>query len=302
MKYSLKIFIRNFRYLWRYNLKEIDNKLHDLLRFAPTPDYFYNFEVMLRDEIKNDFDTIAPPIVKDNFETLQMLLDSQKSFIRFGDGEYDIMEGRDIPFQKYDKNLAKTLQEAITSQDENLLVGLGYIYFHFCSNVYVPEFRYTWLVENYHIIKKYLVPHKVYGATDVSQVYAGHKEYDFERHYALLKQLFVDKKILVICGDKVLANVQYSIFEECKDITYLYGATKHAYEGIDILREQILKFSKDYVLLFALGPAGKALGYEMFKLGYRVLDIGHSIKDYDTYKRKVKMDRKQVAQFFAPDE
>ncbi|MCX2716494.1 GT-D fold domain-containing glycosyltransferase [Helicobacter sp. MIT 21-1697] len=303
MKYSLRTFIRNLRYLWRYNLKEIDNKLHDLFKSAPTSDYFYNFAEMLRDEIKNDFDTITPPIVKDNFETLQILLDSQKSFIRFGDGEYILMEGGSIGFQKYDKNLAQTLQEIITSQDENLLIGLGYSLFHApTENSRSPWFRYTWVAENYHIIKKYLVPHKVYGATDISQVYAGYKEYDFERHYALLKQLFIGKKILVICGDKVLANAQYSIFEECKDIAYLYGATKHAYEGIGTLRRQILNFSKDYVLLFALGPAGKALGYEMFKLGYRVLDIGHSIKDYDAYKRRMQMDKKGVAQFFAPDE
>lgn len=299
MKYSLKTFVRNIRYLARYNLKEMDNKLSSLL---PTPTYFLHLADMLRDEIKNDFDKITPPIVKDSFETLEILLQSQKSFIRFGDGEYDIMEGKSIPFQEYDKHLAQTLQEAITSQDENLLIGLGYAYFHLPCNNRVPEFKYTWLTDNYHTIKKYLVPHKEYGATEMSQVYAGYKDYDFERHYALLKQLFVDKKIVVICGDKVLANVQYSIFEGVKEISYIYGATKHAYKGIAALKEQILHFSKDYVLIFALGPAGKALGYEMFKLGYRVLDIGHSIKDYDAYKRNVKMDLQGVAQFFAPDE
>ena len=302
MRYSLKTFIKNIRYLARYNLKEIDNKLSSLLIFAPTPTYFLHFADVLRDEIKNDFDKISPPLIRTSFETLQILLDSQKSFIRFGDGEYDLMKGKSIPFQEYDKLLAQTLQEAITSQDENLLIGLGYAYFHLPYNYRVPEFKYTWLTDNYHIIKKYLVPHKEYGATEISQVYAGYKDYDFERHYALLKQLFVDKKIVVICGDKVLANVQYSIFEGVKEIFYIYGATKHAYQGVPYLKEQILKFSKDYVLIFALGPAGKALGYEMFKLGYRVLDIGHSIKDYDAYKRNVKMDLQGVAEFFAPDE
>lgn len=298
MKYSLKTFVRNIRYLARYNLKEMDNRLHNL-----SPLSFQNFAAVLRDEIKNDFDEITPPLIKTDFETLQILIESQKSFIRFGDGEYIIMEGGNIPFQEYDKHLAQALKEIITSQDENLLIGLNYRYFHILSeSARNPWFKYTWVVNNYHIIKKYLVPNKIYGSAGISLVYAGYKDYDFERHYAMLKKLFVDKKIVVICGDKVLANVQYSIFEGVKEISYIYGATKHAYQGVPHLKEQILKFSKDYVLIFALGPAGKALGYEMFKLGYRVLDIGHSIKDYDAYKCNVKMDLQGIAQFFAPDE
>lgn len=156
--------------------------------------------------------------------------------------------------------------------------------------------------ENYPIIKKYLIPNKEYGATELSQIYAGYKDYDFKAHYAGLKKLFADKKILLVCGDKVLANVQYNLFEEAQEIATIYGATKHAYESIGVLKEEILKFPKDRVLVFALGPAGKVLGYEMFKLGYRVLDIGHSIKDYDAYKRKLRMDREEISKFFAPDE
>lgn len=273
-----------------------------MLSFANTPTYFVHFADVLRDEIKNDFNKISPPLIRTSFETLQILLDSQKSFIRFGDGEYSLMEGKSIPFQEYDENLAKTLKEIITSQEENILIGLGYGYFHSPYNHRVPEFKYTWLTDNYHIIKKYLVPHKEYGATEMSQVYAGYKDYDFEWHYAMLKKLFVDKKIIVICGDKVLANVQYSIFEGVQEISYIYGATKYAYQGVPHLKEQILNFSKDYTLIFALGPAGKALGYEMFKLGYRVLDIGHSIKDYNAYKCNMLMDSKEIYEFFAPDE
>lgn len=230
-----------------------------------------NFAELLRDEIKNDFDKIEPPNVKTSFETLQILLETQKSFIRFGDGEY--------------------------------IIGLGYGYFHIPTKQWrSPWFKYTWVVKNYPIIKKYLIPNKEYGSTDISQIYAGYKDYDFEKHYAILKALFTDKKILLICGDKVLANVEHNLFAQAQEMSIIYGATKHAYAEISTLKEEILKFNKDWLLIFALGPAGKVLGYEMFKLGYRVLDIGHSIKDYDAYKHGVKMDKEGVSKFFAPDE
>ena len=69
MKYSLKTFVRNIRYLARYNLKEMDNKLSSLLTFTPTPTYSLPFADMMRDEIKNDLDQIKPTSVKDSFET-----------------------------------------------------------------------------------------------------------------------------------------------------------------------------------------------------------------------------------------
>lgn len=77
-------------------------------------------------------------------------------------------------------------------------------------------------------------------------------------------------------------------------MSIIYGATKHAYAVVGAIKEEILKFNKDWLLIFALAPAGKVLGYEMFKLGYRVLDIRHSIKDYDAYKPKVKMDKEGI--------
>lgn len=105
MKYSLKTFINNIRYLARYNLKEMDRKIQSFPNLS-------NFAELLCDEIKNDFDKIEPPNVKTSFETLQILLETQKSFIRFGDGEY--------------------------------IIGLGYGYFHIptkqCPS---PWFKYT---------------------------------------------------------------------------------------------------------------------------------------------------------------
>ena len=54
-------------------------------------------------------------------------------------------------------------------------------------------------------------------------------------------------------------------------------------------------------MLFALGPCGKVLAYTMLQQGYRVIDIGHAIQDYNAYKNRVVMDSAGIAQFFDPD-
>lgn len=150
MRYSLKIFINNIRYLARYNLKEIDSKIQSFPNLS-------NFADLLPNEIKNDFDKIQPPIVKTSFETLQILLETQKSFIRFGDGEYILMNGGSIGFQKYDENLARDLEAIITSEDKNLLIGLGYGYFHIPTKQWrSPWFKYTWVMKITLLLKNTL--------------------------------------------------------------------------------------------------------------------------------------------------
>lgn len=105
---------------------------------------------------------------------------------------------------------------------------------------------------------------------------------------------------MLICGDKVL-NVKYNILEN-SDVNYIYGPTLHAYNDIERLRIELKEKAKDETLLFAIGPAGKVLAYEMFLKGYRVLDIGHAIKDYDTYMRGINMTEENIKDFFAPDD
>ncbi|MDD7296890.1 GT-D fold domain-containing glycosyltransferase [Helicobacter bilis] len=300
MKYSLKRFLQNIIYLARYNLKDINNNSLVYMKHR------INFAAKLRNEIKNDFDILKPPRVKSAADTMKELVNTNKSIIRFGDGEYIIMGGG-IPFQEYNKELADKLSEIILSDYDNLLIGLSGGHFHSPSpdaNNIALEYDYSWVVENYNLIMKRTIPGKEYACSGISQVYAwdSNRKEETQKHYDMFKQIFSNKKIMLVCGDKILVNIKFNILEGSQ-VEYIYGPTKHAYRDIDRLRKELDdKVSGDEVLLFALGPAGKVLAYEMFLKGFRVLDIGHTIKDYDTYMRGVEMTDETIKDFFAPDE
>nr|WP_317404774.1 hypothetical protein [uncultured Helicobacter sp.] len=97
MKYSLKRFFKNLKYLARFDLKEINNR-------PEVSSFTFGMAERLQYAIKNDFNTIYPPLIKNNLETLQEILTTDKSLIRFGDGEYIIMEGGGYHF----KNIMKS--------------------------------------------------------------------------------------------------------------------------------------------------------------------------------------------------
>ena len=184
------------------------------------------------------------------------------------------------------------------------MIGINYEYFHTAIHCHesVRKFIHTWVSSHYDSILKYINFDRQYVSAAVFQPYVYYKHYDFETHYKLVTSFFHNKSITLICGDKILKDIQYFIFEQVKEVTYLYGPTKHAYSNFEHLKSLIQKRPKNEILVFALGPAGKALAYEGFKMGYRVLDIGHAIKDYDYYKKQIQLNEQSIRDFSKPDE
>lgn len=298
-------FLNNLRYLFRFNLKEIYLKQEKLLK---NESLSINEDILLliekiKSETKNEWNEILVPQIENNFETINKLVNSSKSLIRFGDGEFRLMKHEDIPFQKANNDLSKKLIEIITSNDENLLIGIPFEYFK--TNVQlrksVKTFMYTWVPKWLKFIEKYIQRNKIYYSTSISQVYAMYEKYDFEKHFSLLKQIWNDKKITIITGDKVLNKIDNNIFFNAQEINYIYGPTLNAYEKYEKLKNELFQLPKEQLLIFAIGPAGKILAYDCFKNGYRVLDLGHVIKDYDTYKKDIFMNEQEIIKFFSPD-
>ena len=57
-------------------------------------------------------------------ETLHEIINNNKSISRFGDGEFNLIFGRSISFQKANKLLSKRLKNILESNEEGLLIGL----------------------------------------------------------------------------------------------------------------------------------------------------------------------------------
>ena len=109
---SVLNFFNNFRYLFRYNLKEIFKcsveKLSDELLIEPYKQQFWD----------------------KGYKTVETLVTTSNNIVRFGDGEVAIINGKNIPFQKYDTNLASKLKEILIKDQANLLVGINFEYYY----------------------------------------------------------------------------------------------------------------------------------------------------------------------------
>ena len=277
-------------------LKKINNEILNLdnttLKICQAPEI--TELAMLK--TKYNWDNIKIPVIKNNSETIEELKNTDKSIIRFGDGEFSIMEGESICFQKYDPSLAEKLKEIIKNNDDNLLIGIPEPYYDYPLNINKNYLMYilNWHSKWHKVMEHYFNYDKIYYSNHISRVFPVYDEYDFEKHFCGLRAIWDNKSIVIITGNRVYNNIEYNIFDNAAEVEYIYGPTENAFSEYDNLKNQILNIPKDKILVFALGPAGKVLAYDMYNAGYRTLDLGHTIKDYDLYKKSSKMTQHEL--------
>ena len=241
-------------------------------------------------------------IVKDIDQTLDYIIENQSSIIRFGDGEMDLMLGKSIPYQVYDENLASQLKEIISLQsDEKLVIGLPNVFAE--RSNFTPAAEAFWKGHLEHHLKDYVELARAdwYGTTFVSRPYIDYvdKSQAFSQ-FEKLKQIWKDEDILIVEGVTSRSGVGNDLFDGANSIKRIICPSHNAYSRIEEIQEAVLQYAENRLILCMLGPTAKILSYNLFKKGYRVLDIGHIDSEYEWMKMgadtKVKFNHKHTAE------
>lgn len=279
---------KNIKYLLRNRLEK-----QDFLRLS--------YEDVLENCLYYMPNTDVPrPDMYDVSETLKLLVDTDLSIARYGDGELMIIEGKNIPFQEYDKNLAQRLEDILRNTNDNLLVGIPYVYFYAKYDALLndSEKSYRW----YSIPKlrrnllSYIDLSTKYCSAEISTLISGSDEL-----YKSFRRIWQDKKIAVVTCKSVWDGVKYNIFDNAKEIQNIWVSNKHAWAENDRVLSEVQKLSKDTLVILMCGPAATVWADDLSKLGYRALDIGHVLKGYDFYMKALPQTAENVNKFYAPD-
>lgn len=289
---GLKLFAKNMVRLFSIDLKQHKKLIrkHDTLETM-----LDNLKYEIADQIK---DIRLPKVVKAK-ETIKTLYSTRKSMARFGDGEFNLIEGRDIGFQKASPEMASRLAEVLKSDDENILIGIPDVFGSldaYCKHVrsYWREF----LPQNRNRIYNLLNLNKTYYDacfTGYAIQAAETNEECLEEYYAEMRKIWDNRDVVIIKGEGTETYVN-DIYDNAKSVKYIYAPKAHAFEHYDDILESAKKESKDCLFIIVLGPTATILAYDLAKLGFQALDMGHLAKDYDWFMRK---EEKLVGKFFA---
>ena len=228
-------------------------------------------------------------IIESDDNTINEILYHNKSISRYGDGEYLIIHGRNIKFQKYDKILAKRLKEILKSDEKNLLVG---IYFPFKKkelDLYRDfEANYWRTLCNVHKFEmlKLININKRYYSAGITKFYLKLKDKSrIPKYISKFKKIWGGRDVLIIEGEISRQGIGNDLFNNANSIKRIICPERHSFTVYDKILEAVLEFDKDILVLISLGPTATVLAYDLCKLGYQAIDIGHTDLEYELFLR-----------------
>ncbi|KAG4092857.1 DUF1792-domain-containing protein [Neocallimastix lanati (nom. inval.)] len=229
-------------------------------------------------------------------ETVDDIINNKKSISRFGDGEFDLIFGKGIGFQKFDKNMSKRLTDILQSNKEGLIIAIPITLKtvktnnNFWKN-FISKYQYK-LINLFNF-------NKIYGNAGISRFYNFNSNGNFVLNYINKLKLIWDKKdVVIIEGEKSRFGFNNDLLNNTKTIQRILCPVKNAYNVYEKIYNEALKINKDKLILIALGPTATILAYDLHNVGYQAIDIGHADISYEWFLRnathKIKIDNKYV--------
>jgi glycosyltransferase family protein len=234
------------------------------------------------------FHKSGTPKVLTLLETLQLVKDKRLSFIRFGDGEIASISKHDLLFQKKDIDLANSLQKILHSNHEKLLICVPPIWEKlnlFTSDAF--RFQLHHLLKYRNLWKKVLSKERIYGNAFITRPYLIYKnKTESGKIFAALFSLWEKEHVVLIEGEKTRMGVGNDMFSNTLSVERILCPAENAYSKYEEIKKIAVTKPKDRIIILSLGPTAKVLAYELFLLGYRVFDAGHTDMEYEMFLRK----------------
>lgn len=217
-------------------------------------------------------------------ETIDEIITHKKSLSRFGDGEFRlVIKERNIVFQNLSDSIADRLNEVLNSKLPNHLVAIP------PSFVSVKDFkrssRIHWLnfinlcgnqVSECMVDKNYF-----FGNAFISRFYMIYKNKNkSENTVANLKKIWNQKDVLIVEGEYSRLGVGNDLFNNVNSLQRIICPSKDAFKDYKSILSISKKYGKDKLILIALGPTASILAYDLAKLNYWAIDIGHIDVEY----------------------
>ncbi len=220
-------------------------------------------------------------------ESLKKLAQQKKSICRFGDGELDIIYGKDLGFQKSEPKLAKMLENILKEEQDFCCVGVPDAINNF-DNI-TEESRAFWvknMIENRDKWIKFLSPNMEYLTANLTRLYIRYEDKtNCGKYFELLKNIWKNRDVVICEGEQTRIGVGNDLLNECKSIKRIICPSENAFEKYDEIIDRLKQENKESLFLIALGPTATLLAYELAKNGFQALDVGHFDIEYEWFLR-----------------
>ncbi len=249
--------------------------------------------------------------IMDSMESIQYIIDHKCSVSRFGDGEFDCLlafvdssgklKKKDkLPFnpnlyENPSPELSAKLFEVLNSSVNNHIVGIS-------RNLKTVE----GLIDGGKFWRYYTASHfiKLYPLLDLHRKYldASFTRFYFEKQnkklsakqIALIKQIWEDTDVILVEGFLSRSGIGNDLYDNARSVRRILGPSLSAFRKYDDLMLAIKTYAKkDSLIILSLGITATVMAYELAKMGYWAIDLGHVDIEYEWFLRGVE-DREAI--------
>jgi glycosyltransferase family protein len=215
-------------------------------------------------------------IVCNELETIKKLQGGY-SISRFGDGEFQLINGKGIHFQDWNKELCDKLSKILKEENpDKLLIGIPPFYGknvnRNLNNDSVIKYWKKYMRKNLFI--KEFLNKETYYSSFISRI----ESFDYDRSFYLneLTKIWKNKKVIIVTNEKTYSQIEKLLetIESLKIFGVIYCPEKNAYDKYDEIYNECLKYDSVLFLIMA-GPLATILASELCKNNYQAIDIGH---------------------------
>lgn len=237
----------------------------------------YNMNVkVFKDKIINIFMLINACIPSKKYKyiedkkLIEHIIKNRKTFIRWGDGETNIVLKKDIIFQKYSSDLGNNLLKILVNyNNKNYILGVPFYYLQYSIFKYVKSGKAKVWYKTRYLMKKYLKNREVANAF-IFRPLSNLDNFDIEK-------IWKNRSVVLVTSD--YENYLKFIERYNNKVFYINILSANSYNEIDNIIFEIQKVyennpKEDFIILISAGPTAKVIAYRLSDKNYQVIDIG----------------------------
>lgn len=237
-----------------------------------------------------EFKMWGKPVVMSLEDTLKHIVDHKSSICRYGDGEFNIALNNDIGFQHLVGDISKRMRQILDSDDDNILIAIPSIFenlsiFSDFSQLWWKEYR----LRNVGKLKTLLKSNQQYPNSLITRFTSDFKEDQADKLIPIYRQIWNDRDIYIVEGEQTRIGVGNDLLSNAKQIYRILAPAKNAYDKYNEIITAIKEISPiGSLVILALGPTATIMAYDLAKMGYQALDLGHFDIQYEYHLRGIR--------------
>lgn len=232
---------------------------------------------------------VQAPKVASLEDSVNYIIQTHCSVSRLGDGEIKLVAGKKLGFQDENSILQEKMIEVLSKPIENHIVCLPDIFNDL--TIYDSDSQKHWkkhLAFYRRYWYRYINKQANFYNAFISRCYMMYQNPSMSsRMFELLKQIWQNRDVIIIEGEQSRLGVNNDLFNNTKSIKRILAPNRNAFNYYQLILDKVTQYDKqEYLILLALGPTATVMAYDLAKLGYQAIDIGHVDIEYEWFLMK----------------